>query len=91
MKLLDKAFNKALQLAPPIVELATALKACAETLAELTQYTAALIRTQIYQQQVLEHLHTQQQLIIRSMTERKLDTSLPMLKEDVIDGKNKPN
>jgi len=91
MKLLDKAFNKALMLAPPIVELVNALKSCVDTLHELAQHTASLIRTQTYHQRVLEHLHAQQQQIIGRMMEHKLDTTLPALGDGVIDDKNKPN
>ena len=93
MKLLDKAFDKAVAMTKPVQDLAAGLKSCAEGLEKLAMNLAVVAHNQAVHHQMIMQMWNVNQLILRKLNEHALDTSLPEVKptDTKKDGKDKPN
>jgi hypothetical protein len=88
MKLLDRAFDRALELAAPVQALAIGLKAVAEQLQALGGALAAVARNQAAHQLAIQNLWRVQQDIFRKLQASSLDVSMPKIDAPKADDKD---
>lgn len=89
MKLLDKAFDKAVAATRPVKAIAEGLKACAETLEKVASNLAVVAHNQAVHHHMIQQMWGVHQALIKKMNENSLDTSMPGLEKDK--EKAKPN
>ena len=77
MKLLDKAFDKAVEMTKPVQELAEGLKACAEQMKALAQNLAIVAHNQAVHHHMIQQMWGVQQAIFRKLSEHSMDMSMP--------------
>lgn len=103
MNLVDHIFNRAVEAAKPIQDLANGLKACATELVRIGQTVAVLVHNQAVHHNMIQQLWYVQQQVFQKLSDRSLDMSMPDIdipekvdpKDEVLkareDAKNKPN
>jgi hypothetical protein len=95
MKLLDKAFDRAVEMAKPVQMLADGLKAVAEQMKNLAENLAVVAHNQAVHHHMITQMWGVQQVIYKRLRENSLDTSMPEIDkhEDEDDKKkaDKPN
>lgn len=89
MKLLDKAFDKAVAATRPVKALAEGLKACAESLEKVASNLAIVAHNQAVHHHMIQQMWNVHQVIMKKLSDNSLDTSMPDLKKDK--EKAKPN
>lgn len=89
MKLLDKAFDKAVEMTKPVQALAEGLKACAMGLEKLALNLAVIAQNQAVHHQMIVQMWDTHKVILQKLNENALDTSMPELSDDK--SKAKPN
>lgn len=90
MKLLDKAFDKAIEMSKPVTALAEGLKACATGLEKLAMNLAIVAHNQAVHHQMIQQMWSVHQVIMKKLNENSLDTSMPGLSQSD-KSKAKPN
>lgn len=100
MKLLDRAFDKAVEFSRPVLALANGVKELAENVEKLATNLAIIAHNQAVHHHMIQQIMGVHQLILKKITENSLDTSLPKLDKpkdaEAADGKkvaakDKPN
>lgn len=82
MKLLDKAFDKAVEMTKPVQALADGLKTCAESIEKLASNLAIVAHNQFVHHQMIMQMWNVQQAIYKKLSESSLDTKMPEIKSD---------
>lgn len=89
MKLLDKAFDKAVAATKPVKAIAEGLTACATALEKMASNLAAIAHNQAVHHHMITQMWGVHQVILKKLNDNSLDTSMPGLKDDK--EKSKPN
>lgn len=90
MKLLDKAFDKAVEMTKPVQALAEGVKACAAVLEKLAVNLAVVAQNQAVHHQMIVQMWKVHQVVLQKINESSLDTSMPDPSKDD-KSKIKPN
>ena len=77
LKLLDRGFDRAVELTKPVQQLADGLKAVADGLGKLTLHVGIIAHNQAVHHQMIQQMWGVQQLIFKKLHENSLDTSMP--------------
>jgi hypothetical protein len=89
MKLLDKAFDKAVEMTKPVQQLADGLKACAEQMKNLAQNLAIIAHNQAVHHHMIGQMWNVQQAIFKKLHENSLNMSMPEIdKPEKVDPKD---
>lgn len=101
MKLLDKAFDRAVELSKPVKDLADGVKSLAENVEKLAMNLAIIAHNQAVHHHMIQQIMGVQQIIFKKITEHSLDTTLPKIDLDEskkdekadkkVSAKDKPN
>lgn len=79
MKLLDKAFDRAIELSKPIKDLANNVKTLAEHVEKIAMNLAVIAHNQAVHHHMIQQINGAQQALFKKLTEHSLDTSLPKI------------
>jgi len=91
MKLLDRAFDKAVELSKPVKDLTEGLHACAEQMKNLVLSLSVVAQNQAVHHQMIQQMWHIQQVIFKKLSENGLDTSMPEIGKSKEDKKAKSN
>lgn len=89
MKLLDRAFDKAVEMTTPVKALAEGLKACAAGIEKVASTLAIVAHNQSLHHKMIIQMWETHELILKRAKDSALDTSMPGLSDDK--SKTKPN
>lgn len=89
IKLLDRGFDRAVELTKPVQDLADGLHALADGLAKLTVHVGIIAHNQMVHHSMIQQMWGVQQAIFRKLNANALDTSMPEIdKPEKIDPKD---
>jgi hypothetical protein len=77
VKLLDRGFDRAVELTKPVQDLASGVKAVADNLAKLALHVSIIAHNQAVHHHMIQQMWGVQQLIFKKLHENSLDTSMP--------------
>ena len=88
MKLLDKAWDKMIEVSKPVQALSEGLKSCAEGLERLASTLSIIAHNQAIHHSMIIQMWSTHQIILKKLNENSLDMSMPDGKKEE---KAKPN